>query len=378
MAGATEPMDGAVILDGLYEFLRGSCGFSLIVGGISLVLAPSRDRVLSRLGILFSAVGFLFCLSALDPLLRIPEDPSNLLIAAAILALSQALFEIAAYLFEVHAARRAERWILAIGIAWSAAVVGLPLLDYPLGLGAVARSVEDQASLGPIHAAAALAIYAWPIAIAFFAAWTSRASLRGLPTGSPGTRVLARGTALLVAILLAVLAGAALDSVTLYRAGHLALELFMLAWFLLIAARPELFSRTRREIHDARERNAQALGEAEAQAIGAKIAKFSASPELLARAGLDLRSLAAHIRVPPYRLSIYFNACLKTSFPAWLNALRIEAVRRRILEEPERSILHLALDAGFGSKSAFNAHFSRIVGMSPSEYRHANRSKTTS
>jgi AraC-like DNA-binding protein len=356
----------------LYEFFRGASGFALIVGGLSLLLAPGRERAPKRLGLLFAAVGFLFCLSALDPLLRIPEGPSDLLVLAAILALSQSLFEIALYLFCDERRRDGARKVLIAGIAWSCLVWAIPFLDYAFGWGSVGRSVEDSASMGPLHAAASVAIYAWPIAISAIAAKMGHISLRDLPAGAPGTKVLVRGMILLILILCLLLASALISSVALYRAGHTALELLMLAWLLFASARPHLFSLARKEIHEEHEKNLL-LGEAEATGIGAKIDGAIADEELLCRPELDLRSLAAAIRVPPYRLSVYFNTRLHTSFPAWLNALRIDLVRRRIVEQPGRSILEIATDAGFGSKSTFNGHFSRIVGMSPSEYRRSAR-----
>jgi AraC-like DNA-binding protein len=40
-----------------------------------------------------------------------------------------------------------------------------------------------------------------------------------------------------------------------------------------------------------------------------------------------------------------------------------------MVERPELSILEISIEAGYKSKTAFNAQFSKIVGMSPSEYR---------
>ncbi len=85
--------------------------------------------------------------------------------------------------------------------------------------------------------------------------------------------------------------------------------------------------------------------------------------------GLSLRGLAAILKVPPYRLSICFNTRLNTSIPSWFNALRVEKARQKMIERPDWTILDVAVDAGYGSRTVFNDHFSRIVGMSPSEYR---------
>jgi AraC-like DNA-binding protein len=300
--------------------------------------------------------------------LRIPTDPSNLLIVFAILALSQAFLEIILYLFGDERTRGMTRRVSLIGIAWSLFVWVLPFLDYLMKWKPIERSVEDQASLGPIHALASVAIYAWPIAISVVASTTSHYSLRDVPTHAPGTQFLVRGTLALVLILCAISAGAAMDFAPLYRAGHTALELLLLCWLLFASARPDLFSRARREIQETHEKNLL-LSDEEALAIGERISRIQSSPEVLCRTGLDLRSLAAIIKVPSYRLSAYFNSRLKMSFPVWLNGYRIEFVKRRIIERPNLSILDIALEAGYSSKSSFNSHFSRVSGMSPSAYR---------
>jgi AraC-like DNA-binding protein len=356
------------LLDSLYEFFRGAAGFSLIVCGISSAVAQGKTRPFRRLGLIFASSGFLFCLSALDQVLRIPTDPSNLLILAAILVLSQALLEIALYLFGDERKRGTSHRVLIAGIGWSLLIWLLPFLDYAFGWKAVERGVEDHASLGPLHLGASIAIYAWPIAIAVVAARASHFSLRDIPSRAPGIRYIVRGAFALVLILCAILAGAALDLEPLYRAGHSALELLLICWFLFSSARPDLFTRARREIHDTHVKNIL-LSDEEARLIGDRLARIQAKAEPLCRAGLDLRGLAAILKVPPYRLSVYFNSRLNQSFPSWLNGFRIEFVKRQFIERPGLSILDIALEAGYSTKSSFNSHFSRIVGMSPSEYR---------
>ncbi|MFA6505273.1 MAG: helix-turn-helix domain-containing protein [Treponemataceae bacterium] len=356
------------MLDSLYEFFRGSAGFSLIVGGLSLQFAPKRDGIRKSLGLLFSAIGFLFCLSALDPIFHLPTDPSNFLIIVAILTLSQSLYKITLYLFGDERKLRDVRKVLLFGVAWSCFVFLISLFDYVLGWESIRQSIEDQASLGPLHLAASIAIYIWPIAISVIAAKTVHASIHDVPMRASGTKVLVRGAIALVLILCAILLGAVLDSIVLYRVGHSALEFLTLAWFLFVSAKPDLFSIVRREIRDSYEKHLL-LSDDEARLIGERIAMVTNDAAILGRSALDLRSLAAIIKVPPYRLSIYFNNRLNTSFPTWLNALRIKCVQRKILEEPGRAIFDIALEAGYNSKSSFNTHFSRIVGMSPSEYR---------
>jgi AraC-like DNA-binding protein len=356
------------VLDILYAALREAAAFSLLVGGASLLLAPRREMVRRWLGLLFTSIGTLFGLSALDTVVHVQEDLSNLIILPCILALSQALYEIELYLFGDARRKKTPRQVLIIGAAWSAFLMLLPFLDYLGGAKILIRSVEDSASLGPFHRFTSLAAYTLPIAIAATAARTGHYSLRDIPGQAPETRVLIGGVLAYAAILLVIVAGIACGSIPVYRAGHSALELLTIVWFLFASARPDVFSQARREIGEEHKKNL-VLGEDEARTIGERIERTAANPTVICRSELDLRILAGIIKVPPYRLSIYFNTNLKLSFPSWINSIRIELVQRRMRERPDLSILAIATEAGYSSKSSFNSHFSKNVGMSPSEYR---------
>jgi AraC-like DNA-binding protein len=361
-------MDRANLLESLYWLSRGAIGFSLIIGGAAILLSTEKDKASRCLATIFASVGFLFCISALGLAYRVPDALGSFIVIAAILAISQAQFELYLYLFGDEGRRRLVRPVLLAGIGWSILVWGLPFLDTLLGREATGSNVEIGLRLGIFHNAASIAVYAWPIAVSLIAVGTGHHSLRDIPIRKPGTGILVLSTLSLILVLGVILAGAALSSVALYRAGHAALELLTLSMYLFSVSRPDLFSLAGREIREARDRNLK-LSEEESRFILERIGRVAASPSIPYRQGLDLRGLAAIVKVPPYRLSICFNACLKTSFPAWLNALRIERARRLIVEEPDRSVLEIATGVGYGSRAVFNSQFLRIVGMTPSEYR---------
>jgi AraC-like DNA-binding protein len=56
-----------------------------------------------------------------------------------------------------------------------------------------------------------------------------------------------------------------------------------------------------------------------------------------------------------------------------VNGYRVREVQRRILAGEARAvtILSLALDAGFASKSTFNLVFKKHTGQTPSDFRQA-------
>jgi len=120
--------------------------------------------------------------------------------------------------------------------------------------------------------------------------------------------------------------------------------------------------------HQERERPFS-MTDSEASLIEERVERVISNPVILGRPDLDLRGLAELVKTQSYMLSYWLNACKGTTFPAWLNARRIDLVKRLMLENPDRSILDISIEAGYASKSVFNAQFRKIVGQSPSEWR---------
>ncbi len=85
---------------------------------------------------------------------------------------------------------------------------------------------------------------------------------------------------------------------------------------------------------------------------------------------LTLLDLATEFNVNPNRLSYAINHCLNISFRTLLNARRLDYFFSRIEQNAFRkhSILELAFEAGFPSKSTFNRVFKEKTGIPPSEY----------
>ena len=93
------------------------------------------------------------------------------------------------------------------------------------------------------------------------------------------------------------------------------------------------------------------------------------------RDDLSLRELAEKLGVTPHQLSWLINDVLGLSFSSLVNGYRVDAAKARLAEPGlnSTSILEVGLDAGFGTKAAFNRAFKRHTGMTPSEFRDARR-----
>lgn len=87
---------------------------------------------------------------------------------------------------------------------------------------------------------------------------------------------------------------------------------------------------------------------------------------------MSLASLAARLKAPEYRLRRLINQRMGyRNFNAFINGLRLDAVRAALLDPARRDlpVLTLALDAGFQSIGPFNRAFKAATGMTPTEFR---------
>ena len=85
---------------------------------------------------------------------------------------------------------------------------------------------------------------------------------------------------------------------------------------------------------------------------------------------LTLVELAQNLDVLPNKLSQVINTYEGKNFHDYINSKRVELFLK-LLENPENrkyTILSLAFDCGFNSKSSFNKHFKKITNQTPSVY----------
>jgi len=86
---------------------------------------------------------------------------------------------------------------------------------------------------------------------------------------------------------------------------------------------------------------------------------------------LSLAKLSSLTEIPQYLLSRIINGHLDQNFFDFINEYRIMEVCER-LSQPDQhryTILSLAMDAGFNSKSSFNTAFRKSTGLTPSQYK---------
>jgi putative ABC transport system permease protein len=88
-------------------------------------------------------------------------------------------------------------------------------------------------------------------------------------------------------------------------------------------------------------------------------------------AELSLGSLAEKLDKHPHELSRIVNEALRKNFNDFINEYRIREVARK-MQDPaydRLTLLGIAFDSGFNSKSTFNRTFRQMTGKSPAEYK---------
>jgi AraC-like DNA-binding protein len=106
-------------------------------------------------------------------------------------------------------------------------------------------------------------------------------------------------------------------------------------------------------------------------AVESRLSQLMAGAEALFREpALTIGQVAKRSGYPEYLVSAVINRRFGGTFWDYINRLRVEAVRMRLADTTDtRTILDIAYDCGFTSKSTFNAAFKRQVGETPSSYR---------
>lgn len=92
--------------------------------------------------------------------------------------------------------------------------------------------------------------------------------------------------------------------------------------------------------------------------------------ELFTDSELTLVELSQRLNVHPNNLSQVINTFEEKNFYDYINILRIEKFKTLIrdTENKKFTILSLAYDCGFNSKTSFNRYFKKVTKLTPSEY----------
>ena len=85
---------------------------------------------------------------------------------------------------------------------------------------------------------------------------------------------------------------------------------------------------------------------------------------------LTLRGLAQLLKIPPNHLSQLLNEGFDKNFAEFVNAYRLDTFQSKVADPALQhlTLLGLAYESGFNSKTVFNTYFKKMTGQSPKEY----------
>ena len=117
------------------------------------------------------------------------------------------------------------------------------------------------------------------------------------------------------------------------------------------------------------------LSEAMANSIYIKLGDLVQTGAIYKNENLTLSELARLLKVHPNHLSQVINEREGTNFYNFINSLRIKEFIQ-LVSNPDNNkytLISLAYDCGFGTKSTFNKHFKSYTGKTPSDYFSSER-----
>lgn len=116
---------------------------------------------------------------------------------------------------------------------------------------------------------------------------------------------------------------------------------------------------------------ASKLEDTELQKCCDKVSHYMTTERPYLDSDITLPKLAAELNVSTHHLSQIINEVHGKNFFNFINEYRVNEVKRKIQDPAfdNYSLLGIAFESGFNSKSAFNRVFKNITGKTPSEYR---------
>lgn len=104
-----------------------------------------------------------------------------------------------------------------------------------------------------------------------------------------------------------------------------------------------------------------------------KVLNFMRSEKPFTDGDLTVQKLAQRLSIPAHHLSQTLNERLGQTFSDFVNSYRVEEAKQKLLDPALKhlSVLGIAEEVGFNSKSSFNAVFKKHTNMTPSEFRSA-------
>lgn len=84
---------------------------------------------------------------------------------------------------------------------------------------------------------------------------------------------------------------------------------------------------------------------------------------------ITLSSVSGLMSISHHQLSQLLNEKYNLNFNSFVNTYRVDYAKKLLIECPEKTVLAIAYESGFNSKSSFYDSFTKFTGLTPIEYR---------
>lgn len=103
----------------------------------------------------------------------------------------------------------------------------------------------------------------------------------------------------------------------------------------------------------------------------ASVQQLMVEDRLYLNESLSLRDLSSRLGIDQNLLSYILNTHLKKNFYEYINEYRIEELKDKLNQPKYKNftMLAIALECGFNSKTSFNRIFKQMTGITPSQYK---------
>lgn len=132
---------------------------------------------------------------------------------------------------------------------------------------------------------------------------------------------------------------------------------------------PEFFEEVARIVQEEKQYTRSQLSRVDLNNVKSSLLRLFKEEEIYLEEDLTLYALAKKMGLTTHQLSEYLNTEEKKNFFRLVSEYRVEKAKSKISENPELTLMRIAYDSGFNSKSNFNQAFKRIAGITPTEYR---------
>lgn len=102
-----------------------------------------------------------------------------------------------------------------------------------------------------------------------------------------------------------------------------------------------------------------------------KIIRAMEKEKIFLDENLSLREFSSHVKADPNLISFILNNHMDSSFYNFVNRYRIEEVKNKLSDPAYKhlTLLGIALESGFNSKTTFNRAFKQVTGITPTQFQ---------